>query len=117
MNTQKQIYQIFQDDSNKIKIQSLNILQPQKDTNHVQRRQQQRAINKIMIQIALLYGRKQYNKGAVIYTLSDRILEKTPYYKFGNTLRGLRVVCRHGLPNPQILTAYWHNKTINRVRG
>lgn len=116
MNTHKEISRIFQSDSNRTKIQSLTLARPQKDLDHVSRRQQQRAISDEMLRIALLYGRKTYNRGAVIYTLSDRTLEKTPYLKFTHTLRGLRVICKQGVPYPLVLTAYWHHETKHRAR-
>ena len=116
MDTKKQISLILKSDSNKTKISPLRIAPKHKDSNHVQRRQQQRAINNAMIQVALMYGRKHHYKGAVIYTLNDRILKQTPYRHFTDALRGLRVVCLDGLPNPQILTSYWHSETKRRVR-
>jgi hypothetical protein len=70
-----------------------------------------------MIQVALMYGRKHHYKGAVIYTLTDRILRQSPYFQFTDTLRGLRVVCLNELPNPNILTSYWHSETKRRVRS
>jgi hypothetical protein len=116
MGTKKQLNLIVESDANKYKIGTVRIASPNKDSHHVQRRQQQRAINNAMIQVALMYGRKHFYKGAVIYTLNDRILKQTPYHHFTDALRGLRVVCLHGLPNPQILTSYWHSETKRRVR-
>lgn len=116
MDTKKQISLILESDANKNKISTLKIAPKQKDSNHVQRRQQQRAINNTMIQVALMYGRKHFYKGAVIYTLNDRILRQTPYFRFTDALRGLRVVCQNQLPDFQLLTAYWHEETKRRVR-
>ena len=116
MDTKKRISLIVESDSNKTKIGTLRIASKLKDSNHLERRQQQRAINDAMIKVALLYGRKHFNKQAVIFTLNDRILQQTPYCQFTDVLRGLRVVCLTVLPNPQILTAYWHEETKRRVR-
>ncbi|HEY9633180.1 MAG TPA: hypothetical protein V6D14_07230 [Coleofasciculaceae cyanobacterium] len=116
MTTKKQLNLIVESDSNKSKIGILRIAPCNKDSNHWQRRKQQRGINNAMIQVALMYGGKHFYKGAVIYTLNDRILKQTPYHHFTDALRGLRVVCLHGLPNPQILTSYWHSETKRRVR-
>jgi hypothetical protein len=116
MNTKEQLSLIVESDSNKTKISTLRIAPKHKDSNHLQRRQQQRAINNTMIQVALMYGRKHHYKGAVIYTLTDRILRQTPYFRFTDTLRGLRVVCQNQLPEFQLLTAYWHEETKRRVR-
>ncbi|MEW5857790.1 MAG: hypothetical protein AB1861_10485 [Cyanobacteriota bacterium] len=115
MDTKKRLSLIFESDANN-KIGTLKIAPRNKDSNHLKRRQQQRAINDAMIKIALMYGRKHFNKGALIFTLHDRNLRQTPYSHFTDTLRGLRVVCLNGLPNPQILTAYWHEETKRRVR-
>lgn len=117
MNTKKQLKLIVESDTNKNKIGNLKIASRNKDSNHFQRRQQQRAINNTMIQVALMYGRKHHYKGAVIYTLNDRILSQSPYGHFIDLLRGLRVVCLNGLPNPNILTAYWHSETKRRSRS
>ena len=116
MSTNKQIRLIVESDTNKNKIGTLKIAPKHKDSNHLRRRQQQRAINEAYIKVCLLYGRKHHYKGAVIYTLNDRILQQTPYRHFTDILRGLRVVCLNGLPNPQILTTYWHSETKRRVR-
>ena len=116
MNTKRQLHLIVDSDANTQKIGPLRMASKQKDSNHLQRRQQQRAINEAYIKICLLYGRKHHYKGAVIYTLNDRILKQTPYRHFTDALRGLRVVCLDGLPNPQILTSYWHSETKRRVR-
>jgi hypothetical protein len=116
MGSKKQISLIIERDANKDKIGTLRVAPRNKDRTHLQRRQQQRAINETYIKVCLLYGRKHHYKGGVIYTLNDRILQQTPYSHFTDILRGLRVVCLKGLPNPQILTTYWHSETKRRVR-
>lgn len=116
MDTKKRLNLIIKSDSNQHKIGTLKIAPKQKDSNHLQRRKQQRGINNTMIQVALMYGHKHHYKGAVIYTLTDRILRQSPYFRFTDTLRGLRVVSLNGLPNPQIFTAYWHRETKRRIR-
>ncbi len=117
MNQEKQLRLVFERDAKKDKIGTVRIASKNKDSNHVKRRQQQRAISNTMIHIALIYGRKHYNKGAVIFTLTDRILMQTPYFRFADALRGLRVVCQNQLPEFQVLTAYWHSETKHRVRN
>ncbi|MBR8832131.1 MAG: hypothetical protein N5P05_004469 (plasmid) [Chroococcopsis gigantea SAG 12.99] len=82
--------------------------------SHIQRRQQQRAINDDMIKIALTYGRKEYSYGATRFTLTDRILRFTPYAKMTDALRGLRVVCKQVGDSLEIVTAYWATKVKNR---
>jgi hypothetical protein len=90
--------------------------QNNKDINHLQRRQQQRAITNDMIKIAIAYGVRKFIYGAVTFTLTDQKLSHTPYTKFYDVLRGLRVVCKAAPPNPIIITTYWHIKTKQRVR-
>lgn len=116
MDNKKRLFLILNNDANQQKLLNPKIASRPKDQNHLQRRQQQRAINNVMIQIALLYGRKHFNKGAEIYTLNDRSLQQSPYAQFTDALRGLRVVCLNGLPKPQILSVYWHQETKRRVR-
>jgi hypothetical protein len=87
-----------------------------KDRNHLQRRQQQRAISDSMIEVALMYGKKRYNQGALLYTLSDRTLKQSPYAQLTDKLRGLTVVCVQGCETPHVLTAYWHKAICRRVR-
>lgn len=116
MNRNKQISLIFDSDDNQYRIGTLKAAPKQKDSTHVQRRQQQRAISEAMIKIALLYGQKQFRYGAQLFTLHDRNLRNTPYSQYKDALRGLRVVCLTGLPNPEILTVYWDKEIRKRVR-
>jgi hypothetical protein len=116
MNRQKQLNCLLENDINHQKISHLNTYSSQRDTSHLERRKQQRAINNDMIKIALLYGKKHHNKGAILFTITDRSLKKTPYFHYTEILRGLTVVCINGLPTPQILTVYWHFKTKQKVR-
>ncbi|WP_448571402.1 hypothetical protein [Trichothermofontia sp.] len=61
-----------------------------------------------MIRIALGYGRKHFQRGAIVFTLNDKTLRHSPYAKFTDALRGLTVVCSGDLPSPQLLTTYWN---------
>lgn len=72
--------------------------------NHASRRMQQRAISADAIQIALQYGQKTYSHGRQCFTLTDRILVKTPYTKQCDQLRGLCVVVG---PNGDVVTVKW----------
>src|SRR5690348_11776331 len=116
MDAKRQISLLVEGDRNRGKIGILKPASRKKDSNHLQRRQQQRAINNAMILVALMYGRRRFHKGAMIFTLCDRILEHTPYAKFSDVLRGLTVVCVADSSTPEILTAYWHEDTRRRVR-
>lgn len=63
-----------------------------KDPNHLIRKQSQRAISYEMLLICLHYGsrKKTYNKYS--YTLTDRCLYNSIYYKFLHKLRGLTII-------------------------
>ena len=113
MNNQLNL--LLQNDLNIQKLGCITAVHNPKDTNHLERRQQQRAISLPMIKVALVYGSRQFSYGALTYTLTDKDLRKTPYQRFTDVLRGLRVVCVNGLPDPKIMTAYWHDKTKRKV--
>lgn len=116
MDAKKQISLIVESDRNKEKIGTLKAASRKKDSNHLQRRQQQRAITNAMILVALMYGKRRFHKGAMIFTLCDRTLQQSPYAKYSDVLRGLTVVCVADSSTPEILTAYWHEQTRRRVR-
>ncbi len=116
MSKQTQISQLVQQDDNISEIGLLKAFYSNRDANHLQRRQQQRAINPNMIKIALTYGAKEHSHGAVRFTLTDRILNHSPYKKVADCLRGLRVVCKPTETEIEVITAYWHYETKKRVR-
>lgn len=116
MDANREIGKLVAKDSQIHKIGNLIAVHRHKDLNHLQRRQQQRAISTAMIKVAVIYGKKGFSRGAIIFTLNDKILRWTPYYKFIDVLRGLRVVCLSAPPNPEVLTAYWHEETRRRAR-
>jgi hypothetical protein len=111
MNTQKQLNQIFQSDENKYKVGSLKQKVSFQDPDHTQRRKQQRAINETMMKIALLYGEKDFHGNDIRVTILDKNLRNTIYAKFIDKLRGLRVIWKGELNNPEIITVYWDFKT------
>jgi hypothetical protein len=116
MSTKTQIHQLIQHDTNLIKSSSFTVFTGRTDRNHLQRRQQQRAINDDMIKIALTYGSKDYSYGAIRFTLTDRRLRQSPYAKMTDALRGLRVVCQPSETILQIITAYWDNHIKQSAR-
>jgi hypothetical protein len=117
MNTAKQILTIAQTDKTLDCISLFDRYHSTSDRDHLERRQQQRAINDLMIQIALKYGQKRFDhRGAVIYTLSDRSLQNSPYVKFSDRLRGLQVVCKSNVEKMQVITTYWNFSIKKRVR-
>ena len=112
MNTHKQIQQIAANDDLLASKVDFTPICKAKDLNHLQRRQQQRAITNDMIQIAIAYGQERYDqRGATIYTLRDRQLKYSPYAKFTNALRGLQVICVLGQPMLRVITTCWHFET------
>jgi len=117
MDTRKQIESIALANGNIKQANRFLTAYNVKDRNHLERRQQQRAISDSMIEIALLYGKKHYNQGALLYTLNDRILKRSPYAQLTDKLRGLTVVCVQGREAPCVLTAYWHKAICRRVRN
>ncbi|MEE3716582.1 hypothetical protein V2H45_07485 [Tumidithrix elongata RA019] len=117
MNTHQQIQQIATTDAQLDRAIAFTPIRKSKDLNHLQRRQQQRAISNDMIRVAIAYGQKHFDRrGAIVYTLGDRQLKQSPYARFTDTLRGLQVICLQGLSTPQILTTYWNFDTKRRVR-
>ena len=117
MNTHKQIQQIAANDDFLTSKVDFTPICKAKDLNHLQRRQQQRAITNDMIQIAIAYGQKRFDhRGATIYTLRDRQLKYSPYAKFTNALRGLQVICILGQPRLRVITTCWHFDTKQSMR-
>ncbi len=107
MGLAQQIRQLLGQDSNISTLPTFVLSGSIADPNHTARRMQQRAIAIEMIEVALLYGKcEQYNH-ATTFTLLDKTLRKTPYEKFLDKLRGLRVIaqdCPHGL---EVTSVYW----------
>lgn len=113
--THKQIATLVKEDR---QIQTIHNIVPwsfSKDPGHLKRRQQQRGISEEMIKIALVYGVKNYRHGAALYTLTDRTLEKSPYAKYTQELRGLTVVCKVK-SILDVATAYWNRKIIRHTK-
>jgi hypothetical protein len=118
MNTHKQIQQIAVTDELLDRAIVHTSIRKPKDFNHLERRQQQRAISNDMIRVAIAYGQQRFDRhGAIIYTLSDRKLKCSPYAKFTDALRGLQVICLKKYPDIEILTTYWNFDTKRRVRN
>ena len=110
MNTHKQLKTILTENSSPSSTIEWHFANHLKDPNHAQRRQQQRAITNAMITIALTHGQKDHNHGAVRYTLTDRCLQKSPYRKFTDTLRGLTVVAYPDPAQLTVVTTYWNHR-------
>lgn len=107
MGLAQQIRQLLGQDSNFLMLPEIILSGSPADPNHTTRRMQQRAIAREMIEVALLYGKCERYSHATTYTLLDKTLTKTPYSKFIDKLRGLRVITQerpHGL---EVTSVYW----------
>lgn len=109
MKFQKQLSQLINSDDIIKTLPRLEAFCSAKDSNHLNRRLQQRAISWDMVKLALAYGKQQYHSGATTWTLLDKSLEYTPYARFIDKLRGLRIIAANS-PSDRTLklsTAYW----------
>ena len=110
MNT-LQFKDIVRQDTALAQIGTLLLFNNHQDPAHLQRRKQQRAISDDMLQLAVAYGtQRNFNQGAIAFTLTDRSLHKTAYRKFVDRLRGLTVICHRTLQGYEVHTAYWDYK-------
>lgn len=92
----------------------LRVVRKGKDPFHLERRKETRAICDEAIYIALLYGNYKLDRKAPTYILLDRCLIGTPYEKYLDTLRGLKVVCLRTDRHLAVLTALWYEKYRKR---
>lgn len=116
MKFSKELSLKIAEDSKIINLDNTKIFRGKKDFYHLDRRKSQRAIDDNMIKIALTYGYKKWIRGALTYTITDRSLKNTLFYKFISSLRGLKVVCLKKECKLLIKTVYWCKETINKYR-
>lgn len=95
---------------------TIELFDNEKDPLHVERKQQQRAIDNNMILIALHYGRKQRTYQDISYTIVDRSLKGTEYEKFLSKLRGLTIIGRWDGTKFNLITSYWNFLVKSRKR-
>ncbi|ACB51537.1 hypothetical protein cce_2187 [Crocosphaera subtropica ATCC 51142] len=109
MNFQKQLSQLIRSDELIDNLPPIDIFSSAKDHNHLERRLQQRAINWDMIKLTIAYGKFQYYSQAKTWTLLDKNLKYTPYQKFIDKLRGLRIIAANYASDSslRLSTAYW----------
>jgi hypothetical protein len=116
----KQELNILVDLDNNIILKQLKFFENNKDDLHVIRKQQQRAISKNMILIALNYGIKNRSFQDTTYTITDRCLINTKYEKYLSKLRGLTIVGNWTEEQKDnyfvIITCYWNYKVKSRKR-
>ena len=95
---------------------TIDLFENEKDPLHVERKQQQRAIDNNMILVALHYGRKQRTYQDISYTIVDRSLIGTEYEKFLSKLRGLTIIGRWEGKKFHLITSYWNFLVKSRKR-
>lgn len=86
------------------------------DPLHIERKQQQRAISDVAINICLAYGQKRRAIQAWNYTITDRCLKGTIYEKYIGALRGLTIIGNWEESVFNIITSYWDFKIKSRNR-
>lgn len=74
------------------------------DLEHARNRSNKRAIPLQYIQLAITYGTKKRAVKALSFTIYDKDLINTKYYKYISTLRGVCVIVDY---NNYIITTYW----------
>jgi Domain of unknown function (DUF4258) len=107
MGLAQQIRQLLGQDSNLSTLPQFVLSGSNADPDHATRRMQQRAIAIEMIEVALLYGKCEQHNSATTYTLLDKTLKKTPYEKFLDKLRGLRVIAQERPNGLEVTSVYW----------
>lgn len=107
MKLVQQLQSLLHQDSKKTQLPTFSLNGSSRDPNHTQRRMQQRAISEEMIAVALLYGKQEYHTRAKTFTILDRTLKNTPYHKFVDKLRGLRVIATETAEGLMVTSVYW----------
>jgi hypothetical protein len=109
MKLNKELNLLMVVDENLLNLPAIEIYSSREDSNHFMRRLQQRAISWNMIELAIAYGNFQYYSKALTWTLLDKNLQWTPYRKFVDKLRGLRIIAnyRSSQNSIKLSTAYW----------
>lgn len=106
---------ILEEDSRYESVREFDVIRKVKDPLHLERRMQSRAITVEAIQVAFLYGERSWIRGAYTFTLTDRSLVGSPFEKYQDKLRGLKVVCLKTEKHFAVLTVLW-NYGIKRKR-
>lgn len=109
MKFQKQLSQLISTDDIIKTLPKIEAFCCAKDHNHFNRRLQQRAINWDMIKLTIAYGKFQYHSQTQTWTLLDKSLQHTPYERFIDKLRGLRIIAANYSCDDtlKLSTAYW----------
>ena len=109
MKFQTQLSQLISRDDSIDNLPQVEIFRCARDHNHFNRRLQQRAINWNMVKLTIAYGKFQYYSQAQTWTILDRSLICTPYARFIDKLRGLRIIATNYSSDEtlKLSTAYW----------
>lgn len=107
MKLANELHQLLTDDTKVETLPNFFLSGTTTDPDHTKRRMQQRAISTDMIELALLYGKQEYHSRAKTYTILDKTLKHTPYSKFIDKLRGLRVIALETARELQVTSVYW----------
>jgi hypothetical protein len=107
MKLVQQLQALLHQDTKKNQLPSFSLKGTACDPTHTQRRMQQRAISEEMIAVALLYGKQEYHTRAKTFTILDKTLKNTPYQKFVDKLRGLRVIATDTAEGLKVTSVYW----------
>jgi len=100
----------------KIDASCLQYVVNDKDPLHVERKQQQRAINDDMVLIALFYGSKKRTYQDLAFTITDRSLRGTRYEKYLCKLRGLTIIGNWEDNEFHMRTSFWNFVVKQRKR-
>lgn len=93
------------------------VIENPRDPNHLERKQQQRAILDEIIILCLNYGIKRRTYQDHSLTLTDRGLFNTPYFKHIDKLRGATIIGHwDDVGVFHVITSYWNFTVKQRKR-
>ena len=115
MTLRKELRALLDADSS-LQYQSFEVVENPKDPNHLERKQQQRAISDEIILLCLNYGVKRRTYQDHSFTLTDRALFNTPYFKYADKLRGATIIGNWDESTFHVITSYWNFTVKQRKR-
>jgi hypothetical protein len=115
LNLLSKIGRLINQDS-KLKVDNYQPAVNPKDPDHLIRKQQQRAIPKEYILLALNYGKLRRTYGDLSYTLLDKSLRNTPYKSYVDRLRGTTVIGFWQQDTFYVKTCFWNFDVKTKCR-
>ena len=116
MNLREELKLLLDEDDSLI-YTSFEVVENPRDPNHLKRKQQQRAITNEVILLCLNYGVKRRTYQDHSFTLTDRGLFNTPYFKHLDKLRGATIIGNWNDEGVfQVITSYWNFVVKQRKR-